>query len=283
MQGWIKLHRKIKDHWLYAESKKFTKFEAWIDLLLEVNHKDNKFLLGNELVEVKRGQTITSIRKLCDRWGWSNSKVTQYLNLLQNDGMIQVESDSKKTVITIVNYEVYQVHEDEKTTQNRHESDTKQTEKHTNKNDKNVKNDKNDSNNKRRKQVYDDTSAYYQLAVYFFERIKENNPEHKEPNYQAWSDDIRKMIEIDKRTEEQVRYLMKWVQQDDFEKVNVLSPSKLRKRFDQLVMKVKNQKHKQKRSIFEQGEESKKRQEKQTNLTPEQKAALENWEEELPY
>lgn len=134
-----------------------------------------------------------------------------------------------------------------------------------------------------RKQVYDDTSAYYQLAVYFFERIKENNPEHKEPNYQAWSDDIRKMIEIDKRTEEQVRYLMKWVQQDDFEKVNVLSPSKLRKRFDQLVMKVKNQKHKQKRSIFEQGEESKKRQEKQTNLTPEQKAALENWEEELPY
>jgi hypothetical protein len=239
MQGWIKLHRKIKDHWLYKESKKFTKFEAWIDLLLEANHKDNKFLLGSELVEVKRGQTITSIRKLCERWGWSNTKVTQYLNLLQNDGMIWVESDSKKTVITIVNYELYQVHEDEKTTQNRHEDDTKQTQKHTNKNDKNVKNEK---NKKSHKQVYDETSLPYQLAVYFYERILENNPEHKKPNFQKWADDIRKMMEIDKRTEEQIRYLMKWVQQDDFEKVNVLSPDKLRKRFDQLVMKVKQQK-----------------------------------------
>ena len=38
---------------------------------------------------------------------------------------------------------------------------------------------------------------------------------------------------------------MQWVQQDEFEMVNVLSPSKLRKRFDQLVLKVKQEKNKQ--------------------------------------
>ena len=59
---------------------------------------------------------------------------------------------------------------------------------------------------------------------------------------QKWSDDIRKMVELDKRTEEQVKYLMKWVQEDDFEMANVLSPSKLRDRFDQLVIKVKKDK-----------------------------------------
>lgn len=144
MQGWIKLHRKIQEHWLYQEKRKFSRFEAWIDLLLIANHEDAKIALGNELIEVKRGQRITSIRQLCDRWGWSNTKVIQFLKLLQNDGMLTVKSDSKKTLITIENYDFYQGTDDKKATENRHESDTKQTKKHTNKN---VKNDKNEKEN----------------------------------------------------------------------------------------------------------------------------------------
>lgn len=144
MQGWIKLHRKIQDHWLYQEKRKFSRFEAWIDLLMMVNHEDSKVVLGNEIVEVKRGQRITSIRQLCDRWGWSNTKVTQFLKLLETDGMIRYESDRKKTVITIVNYDFYQGRDDSKTTENRRENDRKQTRKHTNKNEKNEKNDKED-------------------------------------------------------------------------------------------------------------------------------------------
>ena len=67
MIGWIKLHRSIHNHWIYKEKRKFSKFEAWIDLLLLVNHKDNTFLLGNELTRCKRGMYITSIRELCSR------------------------------------------------------------------------------------------------------------------------------------------------------------------------------------------------------------------------
>jgi DNA-binding transcriptional regulator YhcF (GntR family) len=142
MQGWIKLHRKVKGHWLFTEKRTFTKFEAWIDLLLEVNHKDNKFMLGNDLTEVKRGQTITSIRQLCERWNWSNSKVTKFLKMLESDEMLKVKSDTKKTVITIDNYDIYQVQDTEETTEKRHVHDREATQKHTNKNDKNDKNDK---------------------------------------------------------------------------------------------------------------------------------------------
>jgi DNA-binding transcriptional regulator YhcF (GntR family) len=142
MQGWIKLHRKVKSHWLFTEKRTFTKFEAWIDLLLEVNHKDNKFMLGNDLIEVKRGQTITSIRQLCERWNWSNSKVTKFLKMLESDEMLKVKSDTKKTVITIDNYDIYQVQDTEETTDKRHTHDSEATQKHTNKNDKNVKNEK---------------------------------------------------------------------------------------------------------------------------------------------
>jgi len=241
-QGFIQLHRKIQDHWLYQEKRTFSKFEAWVDMLMLANHKDNKFVLGNELVEVKRGQFITSIRKLEDRWNWSNTKIINFLKLLESDEMIVFKSDTKKTVITIDKYDFYHDNGNGKTSPKHHESDTNASRKHTNNNDNNVNNVKKYS----RKQVYDESSNYYQLAIFFYQQIKKNNPNHKEPNFQTWSDDIRKMIELDERTDEQVKYLMQWVQEDDFEMANVLSPSKLRKRFDQLVIKVKQTKKKQK-------------------------------------
>ena len=110
---------------------------------MRANHKDTKVLLGNELIEVKRGQFITSIRKLCDEWNWSNTKVKNFLKLLEQDEMITHKSDTKKTVITIVNYGVYHDREEIETTPKRHEGDTKATREHTDKNDKECsKNDK---------------------------------------------------------------------------------------------------------------------------------------------
>lgn len=49
------------------------------------------------------------------------------------------------------------------------------------------------------------------------------------------------MLRRDKRNLEEVKKLIKWVQEDDFEQVNVLSVSKLRKRYDNLVMKMNKQ------------------------------------------
>lgn len=113
-QGWITIHRSIREHWLYEEKRAFSKYEAWIDLLMDANHTSKKTLIDGQLEEVNRGQNITSIRKLCVRWNWSNNKVTRFLNLLQEDGMIIWKSDTKKTAITIVNYDFYQSGQNEK-------------------------------------------------------------------------------------------------------------------------------------------------------------------------
>lgn len=121
--GYIYLHRKLREHWLYTENREFTKLEAWIDLLFEVNHKDNKFLLGSELVYVKRGSTITSKRKLSEKWKWSTNKVETFLKNLKVDGMLSYKSDTKKTVITIENYEKYQYQKKEM----KHQKDTDET------------------------------------------------------------------------------------------------------------------------------------------------------------
>lgn len=124
-KGFIALYRNILDHWLW-DDKPFSRGQAWIDLLLTVNHADKKIMFNGELTTIKRGQTITSIRQLCDRWGWSNNKVTRFLKILESEQMLTRKSDSKKTVITIDNYGFWQDQENEK----RQQSDTKAFQKH---------------------------------------------------------------------------------------------------------------------------------------------------------
>lgn len=106
--GWIKLHRKLQDCWIWQENEPFDKRSAWVDLLLSANHSDKKILFNGELMIVKRGQVLTSIRKLSAKWSWSVNRVYRYLRLLESDNMLIKESDNDKTLLTIVNYEVYQ-------------------------------------------------------------------------------------------------------------------------------------------------------------------------------
>lgn len=149
-QGWVATHRKIQDHWLWSD-KPFSRGQAWIDLLLLANHEDKKFLLGNDLINVECGSVVTSIEKLKSRWGWSNTKVVNFLKLLENDEMITRKSDTKKTVVSIVNYSDYAVFEKTKTIPKRCESDTETIRKHTNNNDNNYNNENNVKNKNERK------------------------------------------------------------------------------------------------------------------------------------
>lgn len=148
MSGWIKIHRKIQecDLWLDDDSEPFDRRSAWIDLLMLTYHHDTKKVSKNKVYSAKRGQYVTSVRKLATRWGWGKDKVLKYLRLLEQLGMITRVADSEKTVITIVNYDIYQCKdEDEQTptrTQSRHATDTHPP---LYKNDKNVKNEKNNT------------------------------------------------------------------------------------------------------------------------------------------
>lgn len=142
MQGYIKLQRKIQEHWIYQEKRKFSKYEAWLDMLMMANHKPNKFVHGNELVEVDKGEFITSELKLMERWDWGKNKLRLYLDLLEKDGMIVKKSDRKKTSITICNYCIYHHYETESGPQADQDQTASGPQTDTNKNVKNDKNDK---------------------------------------------------------------------------------------------------------------------------------------------
>lgn len=108
MEGWISLHRQLQEHWLWKSKEPFDKRSAWIDLLLTVNHQKEKVEFDKGLIEVERGQRITSLEKLSKRWRWSRHKVSDYLNQLEQDGMLVQVRDNKKTLISIENYDKYQ-------------------------------------------------------------------------------------------------------------------------------------------------------------------------------
>ena len=81
-------------------------------------------------------------------------------------------------------------------------------------------------------------------AKLLFELMLQNNPSAKEPNLEKWANDFRLMRERDNRTGEAIKYLINWTQKDDFWSANILSPAKLRKQFDALVVKIKKEKAK---------------------------------------
>lgn len=137
-EGWIKLFRKIRSNILWQD-KPFTKGQAFVDMLLRANHKDNEVLYEWKKVTISCGSFIASERDLARDWGWSRSRVTRYLRLLRDEGMIVSKPNPKANQITICNYKIYQ----QSTNQRKgHKRTSAEPEVNLNKNDKNVKNDK---------------------------------------------------------------------------------------------------------------------------------------------
>ncbi|MGZ1810852.1 DnaD domain-containing protein [Staphylococcus argenteus] len=166
MTGWISIDRSIQNHWLFKEKRTFSKFEAWIYLLMEANHSKAKVPIGNQIITVERGQRLTSILTLSDLFNWSRFKVKTFLDLLESDGMLEVKTTSKYTLITIVNYDFYQSEQgrnqhqnDIKPTSKQHQSNinptSKQHQTNTNNNDNKDNNEKNVNNEKKKVTAFD--------------------------------------------------------------------------------------------------------------------------------
>ena len=57
---------------------------------------------------VKKGEFITSKKVLCESWGWSNTKLNNYFNVLQKQQMITLKKHTKNIVVKVLNYAKYQ-------------------------------------------------------------------------------------------------------------------------------------------------------------------------------
>lgn len=105
MDGWIRTHRKVMEHWIWQDP---VVFQRWMYILLLANYEDKKRLLNGVLVEYKRGELATSLIKLSADWGCDRKTVKKFLNLLVKDEMIELKTCRIGTIIKVLNYNDYQ-------------------------------------------------------------------------------------------------------------------------------------------------------------------------------
>lgn len=138
--GWISIHRKIQQSDIWLDKEPFDKRSAWIDLIMMANHEDRQVLFDGKFIEVKRGEKITSLRMLSEKWKWSRNKVKRFLKLLESGSMIELKIDHQKTTYKIVNYNVYQNEDLSKRPQKDHKKTTDGPQTDTNNNVNNFNN-----------------------------------------------------------------------------------------------------------------------------------------------
>lgn len=209
------------------------------------NHEENEWEFKGERYTVKRGQMITSLESIAAKAGKgvTTQNIRTALKRFEKYGFLTSESTNKNRLITLINYGVYQHDKDEPNKQPNKQltSNQQATNKQltTNNNVNNYNNDNNEIRLKHSSRKYDISDM--ETSTLFYSLILENNPNFKKPNLESWANEIRLMRERDKRTIEQINYLVEWVQKDSFWQSNILSPKKLREKFDQLAMKVKSE------------------------------------------
>ena len=124
MAGWIKIDRKIQEHWIWKDP---VKLKWWLDILMTVNYEDNKVAIGYKIFDCKRGESLMSLKSWADRWGVSKSVVNNFFNMLKCDNMVVLKSETVTIRITVCNYDSYQQVENASETQEKRKRNARET------------------------------------------------------------------------------------------------------------------------------------------------------------
>lgn len=285
MAGWVAIYRDLleKPIWLKSSPEQKT---ILITLLLMVNHKENEWEWQGKPYKVAPGQVITSLKSIVEKCGKgvSTQNVRTALRRFEKYGFLTDVSTNQNRLITIINWGHYQ------SIPNQPISILTDSQQLTNKqitinnNEKKINNEKQIKKSPCRKsKIYDVNSVPFKLSNRLLNNIRRNNHGFKEPDLQKWSEDFRLMMERDKRTEEQISYLIGWSQRHSFWRKNILSPGKLRKQFDRLILEVQSDKEVKQKSPQMFSLDRPSHWEEPDTLSEEEKLKLREWEAEMPF
>jgi hypothetical protein len=236
--GWIKLHRKITKSVVWSDPQRL---KLWILILTKARHTDGVVPFNGREQRLNIGQCITGRVALRDEMNLgvrpalkvNSSFIYRALKDFESLGMLNIESNSQYSVITVLNWDEYQ--QSEQVTNSYRTANEQLT--NTNKNVKNEQEVK-PSSHKSTKRTYDEQSKELRAATKLWELIQRNNPKAKQQDLQKWADVFRLMHERDNRSWKDIGTLIQWSQNDGFWSANILSANKLRKQFDQLTAKM---------------------------------------------
>ncbi len=101
--GFIKVNRQITD-WRWGGNA--NAIAIWLYILVNANWSDGYWNHGETMV--KRGEMITSLRKMSADLGLNIKTIRKYLTLFENDLQIVCTMEHRYTRIKVLNYDTYQ-------------------------------------------------------------------------------------------------------------------------------------------------------------------------------
>lgn len=250
MSGWIKTYRQLVDWEWYQDSQMV---HLLIHLIIKANHCDLKWRGAT----IKRGQLLTSRKKLSVETGISEQSIRTCLDRLQSTSEITIKSTNRNSIITVTKYDTYQSKECDVNQPINQPTNQQSTSQLTNNqpatNQPSNKNDKNDKEYKKTILSEIDSDRFPKIKQEYIEITKAFQNLFRANLIEAgastkgvdsakgvWIDSIRLMIETDGYSLTDLREVYQFLQKDAFWKQNILSTPKLREKMDKLKMKIKN-------------------------------------------
>ncbi|MFA5897998.1 MAG: hypothetical protein WC829_02675 [Hyphomicrobium sp.] len=201
-------------------------------------------------VYVAPGCLVTSMDALAEGVAWDERGVEKrpnrktvmvYLQLMQDMEMIKYESNRFGTMIFVMNWKAYQGHDDAKVTDCIQPTGqpTGQPKQHQLDTTKEVQEGEEGKEKKRTKKPVSEvkpSDAAFGLSEFFLGELQARYPNLKTPNMAAWAKDCDRLLRIDKRDPKDAEEVIRWMA-GDFWGTVILSPAKLREKWDQIQAK----------------------------------------------
>ena len=107
MQGYIKLHRKILDNGVFADAELL---KVFIWCILKANTTPN--IVYGRKIDI--GQFVTGRVSAAEELRLKPSTVYKRMQVLKKQGYIEIDSNSKNSLVTVIKYKSYQLNEKRK-------------------------------------------------------------------------------------------------------------------------------------------------------------------------
>lgn len=115
MSGWFAVKRGTLSHELFVPKGPFSRYEAWVWMIENACYRPQTIDIGGKPYTVPRGCLCYSRRFIASKWHWTRKATDTFLQKLEAHHVIKLGeaktgtgTKSKRSLITICNYEKYQ-------------------------------------------------------------------------------------------------------------------------------------------------------------------------------
>lgn len=142
--GYVKLYRNLINNEIF-QNEKLLKVFIWC--ILKANYKERSQIVGRNHIKLKEGQFVFGRNKAALELSMAPSTLWDYMQLLKNINVIDIESNNKYSIVSVEKWTFYQTKDNICDSESDSNIDNKSTSNkqqiNTNKKEYKVKNDKN--------------------------------------------------------------------------------------------------------------------------------------------